>query len=54
MKAEVLIDDASFTASGRARPPKPNSSSARGPLIVAIHGGGFTSEYFDIPGLQLL
>jgi pimeloyl-ACP methyl ester carboxylesterase len=24
------------------------------PLVVAIHGGGFTSAYFDVPGYSLL
>ena len=52
MNAELLIDEPAFTASGRVRPPA--RGSARLPLIVAIHGGGFTSEYFDIRGYSLI
>jgi pimeloyl-ACP methyl ester carboxylesterase len=49
-----LIDDPSFTASGRALAPQPELAKDRCPLIVAIHGGGFTHKYFDIPGYSLL
>lgn len=24
------------------------------PLVVAVHGGGYTSAYFDVPGYSLL
>lgn len=45
---------AGFTISGRTNrivdgPTRPNT-----PLIVAVHGGTYTSEYFDIPGHSLL
>ncbi len=52
MNAELLVDERAFTASGRVRPAAQGSN--RLPLIVAIHGGGFTSEYFDIPGYSLI
>ena len=29
-------------------------SFAEAPLIVALHGGGYSSAYFDVPGLSLL
>jgi pimeloyl-ACP methyl ester carboxylesterase len=31
-----------------------NVASAGGPLVVAIHGGTYTSAYFDLPGRSLL
>jgi pimeloyl-ACP methyl ester carboxylesterase len=37
--------------SGRSR-PAPQVSEA--PLLVAIHGGTYTSAYFDVPGYSLL
>ena len=54
MNSELLTDDSSFTASGRARAPQRAPATDRCPLIVAIHGGGFTSQYFDIPGCLLI
>ena len=36
--------------SGRSR-PAPHSNA---PVIVAIHGGTYTSAYFDVPGYSLL
>jgi len=39
------------TFSGRSR-PAPQGSEA--PLLVAIHGGTYTSAYFDVPGYSLL
>ena len=37
--------------SGRSR-PAPQGSNV--PLLVAIHGGTYTSAYFDVPGYSLL
>lgn len=31
-----------------------NADDADLPLIVAVHGGGYTSAYFDVPGYSLL
>ena len=28
--------------------------AGRGPLVIAVHGGTYTSEYFDLPGYSLL
>ncbi len=39
--------------SGRHRIPADRSTGAM-PLVVAIHGGSYTSAYFDIPGYSLL
>ena len=38
--------------SGRERMPA--SVAADAPLIIAIHGGTYTSAYFDLPGFSLL
>ena len=39
---------------GRRAEPAPADRRTGGPLIVAIHGGGYTSAYFDVPGHSLL
>src|ERR1700732_5279916 len=49
---EVTIQAAKHQLSGRWRPV--NSVSRKRPLIVAIHGGSFTSRYFDLPGFSFL
>ena len=46
-----------FTSSaGRVYSGRRNSVEpvAGGPLVIALHGGTYTSEYFDIPGYSLL
>jgi pimeloyl-ACP methyl ester carboxylesterase len=42
-----------MTFSGRCRLPQ-EPSTADIPLIVALHGGTYTSIYFDVPGYSLL
>jgi len=54
LESRILIDEPGFVASGRLHVPQGGAGEARHPLIVAIHGGGFTSEYFDIAGYSLL
>lgn len=55
MHDEILIEDGDLVVSGRAVAPRRTSgTSEECPLVVAIHGGGFTSEYFDIPGHSLV
>ncbi|SFR92690.1 Alpha/beta hydrolase family protein [Microbacterium sp. cf046] len=49
----------SFThtsADGRAYTGRRNNveAAAGTPLVIALHGGTYTSEYFDIPGYSLL
>ena len=41
-----------WRVSGRRRTP--GSVSADTPLIVALHGGTYTSAYFDLPGFSLI
>jgi pimeloyl-ACP methyl ester carboxylesterase len=41
-----------MTFSGRARIPA--TVEADRPLIVALHGGTYTSMYFDVPGFSLI
>src|SRR6202012_763389 len=33
---------------------RPATMQANAPLVVAIHGGTYTSAYFDVPGYSLL
>lgn len=46
----LSVDADGFQIGGIATP----LSNATGPLIVALHGGSYTSRYFDIPGHSLL
>ena len=39
------------TYTGRRNQVEPTAGS---PLVIALHGGTYTSEYFDIPGYSLL
>ena len=39
--------------SGR-RSPRPDAGGAPAPLVVALHGGTYSSRYFDLPGYSLL
>jgi pimeloyl-ACP methyl ester carboxylesterase len=32
----------------------PHAIAANAPLVIAIHGGSYTSSYFDVPGYSLL
>ncbi|HEV2637409.1 MAG TPA: alpha/beta hydrolase [Actinocrinis sp.] len=42
-----------FTVTGKRRPAeKPAAQDV--PLVIAVHGGTYTSDYFDIPGYSLL
>jgi pimeloyl-ACP methyl ester carboxylesterase len=41
-----------MTFSGRARIP--GTIDADTPLIIALHGGTYTSMYFDVPGFSLI
>jgi pimeloyl-ACP methyl ester carboxylesterase len=49
---EITIQAGKHQLSARWRPV--NSVSRKRPLIVAIHGGSFTSKYFDLPGFSFL
>jgi pimeloyl-ACP methyl ester carboxylesterase len=43
-----------LTVTGRRNTPHTPAAAAQVPLVVAIHGGTYTSGYFDIPGFSLL
>lgn len=45
-------DSRSF--SGRLNRTADSTASGRPPLVVAIHGGSYSSAYFDVPGYSLL
>jgi len=49
---DVTIQAAKHRLSGRWQPV--NSVARKRPLIVALHGGSFTSRYFDLPGHSFL
>jgi pimeloyl-ACP methyl ester carboxylesterase len=49
-KVIAKVNGASF--SGRVRMPAKKAADT--PLIIAVHGGTYTSAYFDIPGYSLL
>jgi pimeloyl-ACP methyl ester carboxylesterase len=54
MNKDVLIDLRDGLLSGRQTDPSESFRLAGGPLIIGIHGGGYTSAFFDIPGYSLL
>ena len=45
---------AGFVVGGRSNRPVHTPQRPDVPLIIALHGGTYTSEYFDIPGHSLL
>lgn len=45
---------AGMTVTGQRRGPAGSDVAADRPLVVAIHGGTYTSDYFDIPDYSLL
>lgn len=45
---------AGMVLSGRANPVVGTPARRDAPLIVALHGGSYSSQYFDIPGHSLL
>ena len=40
--------------SGRNNKTAGSAPPGRPPLVVAIHGGSYSSAYFDVPGYSLL
>ena len=49
---QIEVDQASL--SGRRKDPDTDRAVLNGPLIVALHGGGYSSAFFDVPGYSLL
>ncbi|MDF1555071.1 MAG: alpha/beta fold hydrolase, partial [Deferrisomatales bacterium] len=45
---------AGITITGKQNPAAASGATTSGPLIVALHGGTYTSDYFDIAGHSLL
>jgi pimeloyl-ACP methyl ester carboxylesterase len=43
-----------ITLSGRRRTPPAAALAEDHPLIIALHGGTYTSAYFDLPGFSLI
>jgi pimeloyl-ACP methyl ester carboxylesterase len=52
MKRSFTIEVAGRTLSGKAAVPADGGSDL--PVVVALHGGSYSSEYFDVPGYSLL
>lgn len=50
----VSIPSVAGALSGRIRMPSGVAGAIPLPLVVALHGGTYTSAYFDIPGASLL
>ena len=45
---------AGITITGKQNPTAAAGTKTSGPLVIALHGGTYTSDYFDIPGRSLL
>jgi pimeloyl-ACP methyl ester carboxylesterase len=45
---------AGITITGKQNPTAAAHKTTSGPLIIAVHGGTYTSDYFDIAGHSLL
>jgi len=54
MSTKFVLENASGLISGRRADPAPACRLPGGPLIIALHGGGYSSGYFDVPGYSLL
>lgn len=54
MSVKFLIDIDGGVLGGRQVDPVSSDRHAEAPLIVALHGGSYSSAYFDIPGYSLL
>ncbi|MBK5305403.1 MAG: alpha/beta fold hydrolase [Frankiaceae bacterium] len=50
MTRTLSLDANGFNVTGIAT----DQGHERGPLVVALHGGSYTSAYFDVPGHSLL
>jgi pimeloyl-ACP methyl ester carboxylesterase len=51
---ELLVECSERQISGRRRISDREPATDDMPLIVAVHGGTYTSKYFDVPGYSLL
>lgn len=54
MSTDILIELPGGELSGRRNDVPTEERLPRGPLIVALHGGSYSSAFFDIPGFSLL
>jgi pimeloyl-ACP methyl ester carboxylesterase len=45
---------AGITITGKQNPTAASGGPGSDPLVIALHGGTYTSDYFDIPGHSLL
>ncbi|MEN0105564.1 MAG: alpha/beta hydrolase [Pseudomonas sp.] len=49
---DFIVHGLGIALSGRGRMPE--ADNPQRPLIIAIHGGTYSSRYFDVPGYSLL
>ena len=54
MSGEFVINIDDGVLSGRRKDPAVAERWPGGPLIVALHGGSYSSRFFDIPGYSLM
>lgn len=45
---------AGIAITGKQNPAAAAGAATGGPLVIAVHGGTYTSDYFDLPGHSLL
>jgi pimeloyl-ACP methyl ester carboxylesterase len=43
-----------MTLTGKSRPVPAEAVGRSVPLVIAVHGGTYTADYFDVPGYSLL
>lgn len=54
MSTEFVLTVPGGVISGRRADPRSSNRLPGGPLIIALHGGSYSSKYFDVPGCSLL
>lgn len=52
--SEIIVTIDGISLSGQKRLPVGSIHNARVPLIIALHGGTYSSTYFDVPDYSLL
>lgn len=50
----IVVERDGCRFSGRMNKSADSRRPGRGPLVIAIHGGSYSSAYFDVPGYSLL
>lgn len=53
-ESEIIVEFDGQSFSGRMNKAAKSAPSGQPPLVIAIHGGTYSSVYFDVPGYSLL